>query len=71
MTYKTPYQLRCKHCQAFLPAVIIGGRLWIEDVMLEGAILVCRCGRRCTWWYERRESQAAVKAAKSTGAVEA
>jgi hypothetical protein len=50
---------------------VIGGRLWIEDVILEGAILKCACGRRCAWWYKLPASQDALAAALTTGAVEA
>jgi hypothetical protein len=70
MPDRNTYHLRCKRCKAYLPAVVIDGHLWIEDVMLEGAILVCSCGRRCAWWAKLAPSQAALKAAKTTGAVE-
>jgi hypothetical protein len=71
MPHGTRYQLRCKACKAYLPAMVFAGYLWIEDVVLDGAILVCRCGRRCAWWTKLPASQAALKAAQTTGAVEA
>ena len=65
------YQLRCKKCKAWLPAHIIASRLWIEDVMLDGAILTCACGRSSSWWYKLPASQKALTAARVRGAVEA
>jgi hypothetical protein len=65
------YQIRCKRCKATLPASIIGDRLWIGDVALDGAILPCPgCARVCSWWNRLPWSQALLAAAKTSGIVE-
>jgi len=65
------YQLRCRKCKRWLPASVIAGKLWIEDVMLDGAILPCACGRSVSWWYKLPASQNALTAARLSGAVDA